>query len=60
MGAERSTGMDTANQKQRRLETPGERDQRSAREAQIKRAEATANEAAIDRMIRRNIEQYGP
>ena len=60
MAAERSTGMNTANQKQRRLETPDERDQRFAREAELKRTEAVANEAAIDRMIRRNIEQYGP
>ena len=60
MAAERSTGMDTANQTHRRLETPEERDRRSAREAQIKKAEGTANDAAIDRMIRRNIEQFGP
>jgi hypothetical protein len=26
----------------------------------MKRDEVAANEAAIDRMIRRNIEQYGP
>jgi hypothetical protein len=30
------------------------------RDAQVKRDEVAANEAAIDRMIRRNIEQYGP
>jgi len=26
----------------------------------MKRDEASANEAAVDRMIRRNIEQFGP
>jgi hypothetical protein len=36
------------------------RTERLAREAQVKRDEAAANDAAIDRMIRRNIEQYGP
>lgn len=44
----------------RRLERPEERHQRLAREAQAKKDEAAANEAAIDRMIRHNIEQYGP
>jgi hypothetical protein len=30
------------------------------REAQTKRAEAAAEETAVDRMITRNIEQYAP
>jgi hypothetical protein len=30
------------------------------REAQMKKDEAAANEAAIDRLIRQNIAQYGP
>jgi hypothetical protein len=30
------------------------------RDAQLKRDEIAANEVAIDRMIRRNIEQHGP
>lgn len=47
-------------QKQRKAETSQERSERLLRDAQIKREEAAANEAAIDRMIRRNIEQYGP
>lgn len=47
-------------QKHRRLETSGERRERLARYAEMKREEAAANEAAIERMIRRNIEQYGP
>jgi hypothetical protein len=51
--------METTIRKQRKLETPEERDQRFAREAQIKRNEEAANEAAVDRMIRRNIEQHG-
>ena len=52
--------MDTAIQIQKQWEASDEWDQRSAREAQIKRAEVESNEAAIDRRIRRNIEQYGP
>jgi hypothetical protein len=47
-------------QRQRRLETPEDRDQRIERDAQMKKDETAANEAAIDRMIRRNIEQHGP
>lgn len=47
-------------QRNRRLENPEDRSQRLVREAQAKRDEAAANEAAIDRMIRRNIEQFGP
>lgn len=45
---------------QRKVETPAERDERMIRQAQMKRDEAAAEEAAVDRMIRRNIEQYGP
>ena len=60
MAAKRSTGMDTAMQKLRRTETPEEREHRLVREAPVKRVDAAANEAEIDRMIRRNIEQYGP
>jgi hypothetical protein len=47
-------------QRYRRLETSEERNQRVIRDAQMKRDEAAANEDAIDRMIKRNIEQYGP
>jgi hypothetical protein len=42
------------------MESLEERHQRLIRDAEAKRDEAAANEAAIDRMIRRNIEQYGP
>ncbi|HEX3421796.1 MAG TPA: hypothetical protein VHS33_00130 [Sphingomicrobium sp.] len=56
----RSTGVEDLMQRNRRLESPDERSQRLDREAQNKRDESVANEAAIDRMIRRNIEQYGP
>lgn len=51
--------MDTIH-KQRKLETSEERAERLHLEAQMKKDEAKANYAAIDRMIRRNIEQYGP
>ena len=47
-------------QSNRRLENPEDRNQRLVLEAQTKKNEAAANEAAIDRMIRRNIEQFGP
>jgi len=47
-------------QRHRRLETPELRNERTVRDAQLKKDEAAANEAAIDRMIRRNIEQFGP
>ena len=46
--------------KQRKLELPEERKLRLTREAQARRDEIAADEAAIDRMIRLNIEQYGP
>ena len=47
-------------QRHRTLENPEDRNLRLVREAQTKRDEAAANEAAIDRMIRRNLEQFGP
>lgn len=46
--------------KRRMMETPEDRNERFIREAQAKRDEVAADEAAVDRMIRRNIEQYGP
>jgi hypothetical protein len=56
VAAKRSTGM----QRHRKLETSEQREQRLVRESQIKKAEQAANEAALDRMISRNIEQHGP
>jgi len=47
-------------QRYRRIESHEERNQRLVRDAEAKKDEAAANEAAIDRMIRRNIEQFGP
>lgn len=47
-------------QRYRRLESHEARNQRLLLDAQVKKDEAAANEAAIDRMIKRNIEQYGP
>lgn len=44
----------------RNLETPEDRSQRLRLQAQMKRDAAAANDVAVDRMIRRNIEQYGP
>lgn len=41
-------------------ESPEERTQRLLWEVQTKKEAAAAEEAAIDRMIRRNIEQFGP
>ena len=58
--AKRSRSMETMTRKPRRVETPEERKQRLMTEADFKRNEAAADEAAVDRMIRRNIEQYGP
>ena len=52
--------MDTTTKKPRKLETAEERDQRYARETQLKKAQAAAEDAAIDRMIRSNIPQFGP
>ena len=45
--------------KQRQLEPPEETKQRLIREARAKREEIAADDLAIDRMIRRNIEQFG-
>lgn len=45
---------------QRHVETPEERKQRLLREIQMKKDRAATDEAAVDRMIRQNIAQYGP
>ena len=45
--------------KQQKSEVPEEIKQRLMREAQVKREEIAADDLAIDRMIRRNIEQFG-
>ena len=45
--------------KQRTVESPADRQQRLIRETQLKRDKIAAGDAAVDRMIRRNIEQYG-
>jgi hypothetical protein len=47
-------------QKPRTVETPEHRGERRSREARMKSDDAAAEEIAIDRMIRRNIEQHGP
>jgi hypothetical protein len=52
--------MDTTTKKPRKLETANERHQRNAQEAQLRKDQAAAEEAAIDRMIRGNIRQFGP
>jgi hypothetical protein len=44
----------------RKSEVPEERTRRLLQEAQLKRDEAAANDDAVDRTIRRSIEQYGP
>jgi hypothetical protein len=44
----------------RKPESREERQQRLLREAQLKRDDAAAEDAAVDRMIRRNIEERGP
>lgn len=46
--------------KRRDVETPEDRSQRRRLLARMKKDEAAAQEAAVDQMIRRNIEQYGP
>lgn len=46
--------------KLRQVETQEERELRLLRESQMKRDAAADNEAAVDRMIRQNIAQYGP
>jgi hypothetical protein len=45
---------------QRKTESPEERKERLMRDAATKRADAKADEAAVDRMIRENIAQHGP
>jgi hypothetical protein len=47
-------------QKPRTVESAEDRGERRSREAQVKSDAAAAEEVAIDRMIRRNIEQHGP
>lgn len=56
----RSTTVEVAMRRLRAVETAEEREQRLMRESQMKRDSAAANEAAVDRMIRQNIAQYGP
>ena len=46
--------------KPRRVETAEEHGERVAREAQAKRDDTVADDEAIDRAIRRNIELHGP
>jgi len=46
--------------KQRKVETSDERAERLVREAQVKRDAAAEEDTAVERMIRRNIEQHGP
>lgn len=41
-------------------ESTDERELRLRQEAQIKKDAAAANDAAVDRMIRQNIAQFGP
>jgi hypothetical protein len=55
-----SDAVEAAMRQRRQSESPEERNERLNREAQMKISEAAANEAAIDRMIRRNIKKYGP
>jgi len=45
--------------KQRKLEAPEERTERLLTEAESKRKAMEADDAAVERMIRRNIEQFG-
>ena len=52
--------METVMRQRRTVETLDERNQRLVREAQIKKDGIAADDAAVDRMITRNIEQYGP
>ena len=46
--------------KQRKLETPEERRERLKLEARQKERQEADDEVAVDRMIRQNIELYGP
>lgn len=47
-------------EKLRRAESSDDRNQRLVRQAKMKADEAAANDAAVDRMIRRNIREFGP
>ena len=58
--AKRSTRVEDMMRTQRKTETPEERKDRLFREVQTKKADAIADEAAVDRMIRQNIAQFGP
>jgi hypothetical protein len=60
LAAKRCPPLEVIMHKQRSVETPEDRDERRTRDAEMKRDEAAANDVAIDRMIKRNIEQYGP
>jgi hypothetical protein len=44
----------------RKVECPEDRKRRLARDSEMKKDDAVANEAAMDRMIKLNIEQNGP
>jgi hypothetical protein len=58
--AKRSTDVEDMMRTQRKIETPEERKERLLQEVQAKRADVLADEAAVDRMIRQNIAQFGP
>lgn len=60
MATKRFIAVEKATQSRRKLQTPEERAARLALEAQAKRDRVAADDAAVDRMIRRNIELYGP
>ena len=60
MLAKRSKGLEDMMRTQRKTETPEERKERLLQEVQTKKADAIADEAAVDRMIRQNIAQFGP
>ena len=56
-----ATTMKSAGMKKQRIhESAEERHERVKREAQDKSDEAAADDRAVDEMIRRNIELYGP
>ena len=44
----------------RKIENSVERDERLNRDAQFRKDEIASEDAAVDRMIRRSIEQHGP
>jgi hypothetical protein len=58
--AKRSTLFGGTMPNQRKTETPDERKQRLVQQMQDKKAVAMADDAAVDRMIRQNVERYGP